>query len=177
MRLVFLYGPPAAGKLTIAEKLATRTGLKILQNNLTNKAITGVFPFGSPSFNRINDDLRIAIIGEAAEMHVDLVFTFVYAHGLDDAFIQRVIDAVGDSGSILFVQLRCPRDVLIKRISNYSRKAHPKLTDRKVLLRLFETHDLETPIPFVDSLTLDTSLMEPEECVGRILQALQEIGP
>ena len=172
MLLIFLYGPPAAGKLTIAEKLAAKAGFKLLLNNVTNHAITGVFPFGSQSFNRINEDLRIDIIGEAARMQVDLVFTFVYGHGVDDSFVGRVIEAVGDRGKILFVQLRCPKEVLLGRISNHSRQAHPKLTDKDVLLNLLDTQELDAPIPFVENLTLDTSELSADECASRIMERI-----
>ena len=32
MKLIIIYGPPAVGKLTVAEELSRRTGFKILQN-------------------------------------------------------------------------------------------------------------------------------------------------
>ena len=34
-RLVFLYGPPAVGKLTVARAIAAREPFKILHNRLT----------------------------------------------------------------------------------------------------------------------------------------------
>ena len=34
MKLVILYGPPAVGKLSIAQALAARTGFRVLHNHL-----------------------------------------------------------------------------------------------------------------------------------------------
>jgi len=35
MKLVFIYGPPAVGKLTVANALAKVTGFKVFHNHLT----------------------------------------------------------------------------------------------------------------------------------------------
>lgn len=45
-RMIFLYGPPAVGKLTVANLVSERTGFRVLHNHLTIDAITPVFAFG-----------------------------------------------------------------------------------------------------------------------------------
>ena len=47
MKLVFIYGPPAAGKLTIARKVAEKAGLALYHNHMIVDAVGAVFPFGS----------------------------------------------------------------------------------------------------------------------------------
>src|ERR1700751_4193719 len=47
MRLLFLYGPAASGKLTIARELATLTGFALFHNHLVVDAVAAAFPFGS----------------------------------------------------------------------------------------------------------------------------------
>ena len=49
-RLVFLYGPPAVGKLTVARAIADRLPFKILHNHVTIDAVKEVLPFGSDPF-------------------------------------------------------------------------------------------------------------------------------
>jgi replication-associated recombination protein RarA len=39
--LVFIYGPPAAGKLTVAEALAMRTGHKVFHNHAVASGLLG----------------------------------------------------------------------------------------------------------------------------------------
>lgn len=34
MKLMFIYGPPAAGKLTVAKALCAHTGFKLFHNHL-----------------------------------------------------------------------------------------------------------------------------------------------
>ena len=48
--LVYLYGPPAAGKLTIAELLAQFTGFRLFHNHLSVNAISSVFPIGTEPY-------------------------------------------------------------------------------------------------------------------------------
>lgn len=55
MQLIFLYGPMAAGKLTVARELAARTGFALFHNHLLVDAVAAVFPFGSPSFVRLRE--------------------------------------------------------------------------------------------------------------------------
>ncbi len=44
MRLVFIYGPPGVGKLTVATALATLTGYRLCHNHLTVNLVTALFP-------------------------------------------------------------------------------------------------------------------------------------
>lgn len=55
MRLLFLYGPPAAGKLTIARELAAATGFRVFHNHVTVDALLSVFEFGSPPFIELRE--------------------------------------------------------------------------------------------------------------------------
>ena len=46
MKLVFLYGPPAVGKFTVAKELAALTGFKLFHNHLTVDVATSIFEHG-----------------------------------------------------------------------------------------------------------------------------------
>lgn len=171
--LVFLYGPPAAGKLTIAKILRKKSGFKLLENNRTNRVVQEIFPFGSPPFIRLVEELRLNMFKEAALESVDLITTFVYSHHQDDGFVRAVLDAVTYHGRVLFVQLTCPESVLLKRIQNPDRKGHNKLVDQKTLKEMLADDDLLKPIPFVESLILDTSKLSAEESAERIMREIK----
>ncbi|MFY9484436.1 MAG: hypothetical protein WAP74_02320 [Patescibacteria group bacterium] len=66
MKLIFMYGPPAAGKLTVAKKLAKLTGYKIFHNQLTVDLITSIFPVKSAAFRKFNPKFRLEIFAAAA---------------------------------------------------------------------------------------------------------------
>lgn len=64
MTVVFLYGPPAAGKLTIATELERRVGFRLFHNHLTVGLGTLLFDFGDERFVRLVDRLRLDRIGQ-----------------------------------------------------------------------------------------------------------------
>ncbi len=109
MDLVFIYGPPAAGKLTVAQELATHTGYKLFHNHLSITLVNAIFEFGSEQSVRLNGAFRLQMFEEAARAGIDgLVFTFVYAAGIDEPFVEQAVAAVtSNGGRVCFVQLRC----------------------------------------------------------------------
>ena len=53
MRLVFIYGPPGVGKLTVATALATLTGYRLCHNHLTVNLVTALFPPNTAAWDRL----------------------------------------------------------------------------------------------------------------------------
>ncbi len=47
VKLVFIHGPAAVGKLTVARELAELTGLALFHNHLVVDLVTSLFEFGS----------------------------------------------------------------------------------------------------------------------------------
>ena len=76
MRLLFLHGPPAAGKLTIARELAATTGFRVFHNHATVDALLSVFEFGSAPFVELRERIWLDVIAEAAVAMPGLIFTF-----------------------------------------------------------------------------------------------------
>ena len=139
MKFIFIYGPPAAGKLTVARELAALTGYKVFHNHLSIDAIEPIFEFGSASFGRLVDLIRTETAAEAARENVDLIYTFCYAKDLDDAHVERMIRVVEDNcGEVCFVLLVCERDELEKRIFGESRKEFGKVRNLETLNALLD---------------------------------------
>ena len=67
MDLIFLHGPAAVGKLTVARALAHMTGLRLFHNHLTVDALTAVFDFGTEPFILLREQLWLTIFREAAK--------------------------------------------------------------------------------------------------------------
>src|SRR4051812_48921800 len=108
MKFLLIYGSPAAGKLTVANEIATATGFKVFHNHLTINCVRPIFEFGTPPFGRLIDSFRLQLITEAAREGVDLVHTFVYSFGKDDPYIERITGAVEENGGeVCLVLLQC----------------------------------------------------------------------
>jgi hypothetical protein len=50
MKLIFIYGLRATGKLTVAQELATLTDYKLFHNHLAVDLLLSIFEFGSSPF-------------------------------------------------------------------------------------------------------------------------------
>lgn len=170
MRLVFLYGPPGVGKLTVARELVALTGFKLFHNHLTVDAVAAVFPRGTPSFGRLVSHFRREVFAAAAQDGIDLVFTYVYAHPNDEPDVRAMIDPVdAHGGSVLFVRLVCAPEVLLSRVGAESRGGFGKVNDSGTLQGLLDQHDLLSPVPFAPSLRLDTTDLPPAEAATQIV--------
>lgn len=170
MRLVFLYGPPGAGKLTVARELVTLTGMKLFHNHLTVDPVVAVFPWGSPSLSRLITLFRREVLAEAARVGTDVIFTYVYGHPEDDANVREIIDPVIANGGIVhFVQVACSRDILLSRVAEESRRPFGKLTNPDIVAAMMDREDLVSPLSFGESLRIDTTALSPREAATAIV--------
>jgi hypothetical protein len=169
MRLVFLYGPPGVGKLTVAREVVRLTGFKLFHNHLTVDLVGAVFPRSSPRFGPLITRFRREMFGEAAREGVDLVFTYVYVHPDDEPDVRGLIEPVlALGGTVHFVQLTCARDVLLGRVAEESRRAFGKLADPAVVDHMLDTRDFFAAVPFAASLRIDTTALSPADAAARI---------
>ena len=170
MKLIFLYGSPAAGKLTVANEIAKRTGFKVFHNHLSIDCVTPIFEFGSPPFEKMIALIRKEMVAEAARAGQDMIYTFCYAKNLDDAHVEMITRAAEENGGeVCFVQLLCDKDVLKERVLGESRKQHGKVKSVEMMDHFFETYDLFSPVPDRDTLRIDNTNLPPDEAAERII--------
>jgi tRNA uridine 5-carbamoylmethylation protein Kti12 len=171
MRLVFIYGPPASGKLTVAKELAKLTGFKLFHNHISIEFVQSLFDFGSKPFWRLTDKYRREMIEEAAKEGVDTIFTFVYGKTTDDAFVRSVLRKVkAHGGKVCLVRLQCERDELKRRVASKARKSLGKIATKRLLNRVFKKFDLDSEIPFQPGITIDTETLSPRAAAKTIAQ-------
>jgi shikimate kinase len=167
MRVVYLYGPPGVGKLTVGTELAALTGFRLFHNHLTVNLATAIFPRESPAWVRMIRHVRRHVFAEVMREGVDLIYTGVYLGTVEQATaIETMLEPIrAGGGSVAFVQLACEREDLVRRVQNESRRRHDKLTDPRVLL---ERYDLTATVPFAPHLRLDTTHLSPADAAARI---------
>ena len=78
MKLIFIYGLPATGKLTVAQHLAAMTGFKVFHNHLVVDLLLSVFDFGSPEFVHLREEIWLSVFEQASPQRaaVGMIFTF-----------------------------------------------------------------------------------------------------
>jgi hypothetical protein len=116
------------------------------------------------------DGVRMLLFEVAASEGAEgLIFTFVYGSPHDDPFVQEVIEVVErNAGEVCFVRLTCEPAVLEERVVSPERRKYRKIAAVEPLRELFERADLFSPIPFRESLTIDSALVLPDEAAARI---------
>ena len=170
--LVFIYGPPAVGKLTVAEELAKLRSFRVLHNHVTIDAVVTVLPFGTEAFWDIVGRLRRDLVAAAAREGIDLAYTYVYAAG-DEAHVDAIAAAYEEAGgTVTFVQLIAPVDELMRRVGNTSRSAHGKITEAEPLQRLLAEHDVFASIPGRESMTIDLGVTSASDAAELIVARL-----
>src|SRR6185295_16731105 len=128
MKLIFIHGAPAVGKLTVARELAALTSFRLFHNHLTVDLVTSLFPFGSEAFIHLREQIWLAAFAEAARNNVSLIFTFNPERTVRERFVQDTIDTVkAAGGTVVFVELTCAETELESRMEDPSRKEFGKL--------------------------------------------------
>ena len=132
VRLIFIYGLPATGKLTVARELASLTGYKLFHNHLAVDLLLSVFEFGSAPFVELREEIWLSIFEQSAQSNLlGLIFTFAPESTVRPQFVLDVSDTIARAeGRLDFVELTCPMPELKRRIGDASRREHGKLTSR-----------------------------------------------
>lgn len=173
MHLIFLFGQPASGKLTIAKALAARTGLALFHNHLVVDAVGAVFPFGSESFARLRERFWLDIFQEAANTGRSLIFTFAPEPTVAPDFPRRVRTQVeAAEGKVVFIALTVPPAEQQRRLVEPDRARYGKMRSPELLRRLADDFAACLAAMPVPSLTIDTAAMTPDEAAEKIAALL-----
>lgn len=156
MKLLFLHGAPAAGKLTVAKALLGMVPGRLSDNHAAIDLARTVFEFGAPGFWELVHSVRCSTFDAAAEHGVSLlVTTFCYAEPDDrpqfedfEAIMRR------HGGELLPVFLHCSREEAVRRIGNPDRVERRKMTSAQVLIKDLDRYNL-SPVPRPDCLKLE----------------------
>jgi hypothetical protein len=174
LKLIFIYGQPATGKLTVARELSAMTGLKLFHNHLAVDLLLSVFEFGSAPFVDLREQIWLSVFAHACRGDLlGLIFTFAPEPTVRPGFVDRVIDTVvGSGGEVVFVELTCSIAELKQRIDSPSRQEFGKLSSLPLFEQLISAGTFDTSHMPKPRLSIDTSLCQPHDAAAQIAQLL-----
>lgn len=172
MKLIFIHGSAASGKLTIGRELARLTGIPLFHNHLVVDVLLEKLSFGEPEFVRLREAMWMATFETAARGGRSLAFTFAPEPTVAADFPQRVVELVeGQGGKVCFVRLELSQEEQERRIANASRKEFRKLTSLDVLRTLRADFAKSAAAMPPADLVIDTEHVGPHAAARQIAAA------
>lgn len=175
MKLVFLIGSGAVGKMTVGQELMKIADLRLFYNHMTIEPVLEIFGgFHSEAIRR----MREVVFEEFAQSGLEgLIFTFMWAFDQpsDWEYVEHVKQIFKDA-EIYYVELVADRSVRLERNRTENRLKH-KASKRNlemseaILLnddRKYRCESREGEIPFENYLRIDNTDLSAEEAAQRI---------
>jgi hypothetical protein len=177
MKLIFIYGMPASGKLTVAQELAAITGYKLFHNHQVVDLLQTVFEFGTPEFVALREDFWLSIFQQAARSSLPgMIFTFNPETSVRPSFIGNVTNTLAEAGGeVHFIELTTPLAELKRRMGSLSRLNYKKLTSVPLFEQLHEEGVFQVDYMPRPLLSIDTSIHQPARAALQIARALDLI--
>jgi len=169
MKLIYIYGPPAIGKLEVSKQLAKITKFRLFHNHLTADYVSSIFPLKDKISNKLKCQFVYQMLESAAKYKVKgVIFTKVYDSS-DKNFVKNVIETIEKyDGEVLFVRLYCKPKKLFERVTKNSRKTFDKVKTVKDLKIILKKNNKFETIPFKKSLTINNDSFSPKKCADKI---------
>jgi AAA domain len=184
MTLLFVFGPPAVGKMTVGRAIADAGGFRLFHNHHVIEPLLDVFEFESPQFQSLMAEFRQRVLEEAAAADVDLVFTLVWALDLptDVVAVRRHLAPFVEAGRrVAFVELyadlatRLQRNQTELRLAEKKSKRDLAWSDENV--RSLERYQMSTGVPSPADeliaefpfLRIDNTDRSPEDVAAEVL--------
>ena len=158
MKIIFVYGLPGVGKLTVAKELVKQTKLKLFHNHMVLDLIIDVFGREVRPIVQLREEIWIKFFKQAVvENSEGLIFTFCFDKYLSKTFLKDIENAIKPHGSIFFVELTCSDEALKKRLQSFSRTGQNKMRDFDDLKRQMKDKSLYIPVLKRNVLKIDNT--------------------
>lgn len=176
--VVFIYGIPATGKLTIGRELSKRTGFTLLHNHLILDIIYNLYGWESIEGQKMRETMYFALTKSLINQNKNIIYThvyqpnYVYPSGISDTlFIAKIKNIAEKNGYIFFpVQLICDNKELLKRVVTPSRKINSKVNTKKDLMEWLSNEDYTIPLKFPFNITINNTNISPIKAANMIIK-------
>ena len=150
MKLLFLFGNSAVGKMTVGQELVKITPLRLFHNHMMIEPVLEVFgDFRGDVIHK----LRAVILEEFGKSnHYGLIFTYMMAFDMPSeyTYLQQVKDTLGVAEEdVYYAELVAPQNVRLERNKTENRLLH-KASKRDIessdfrLIRDDQNHRMES---------------------------------
>lgn len=171
MRLVYIHGPPASGKLTVAKALREKLpSANLLENHAAIDFARNVMDLSQPGFWELVFAVREHALSAAAIHNVPLLIaTACFTDPGDIRWLEDyTVLLTATQSELLPVWLECPTEELERRLGSPERVARGKLTDVDAF-RAFMDGGRIVPVPQPNLMRIDTTSTSPEEAAASIV--------
>ncbi|CAI2291631.1 AAA family ATPase [Vibrio parahaemolyticus] len=171
MKVVWIHGAPASGKLTVAKELSSQYGYKLLHNHLAVDLSLSIYDkFGEKDFHEFTDSIRRTTLKKAKDLGVThVVLTWVVCSQLHQREIQGYLDFFqSEQMDVYPIHLAPSKEELLRRVVADSRKSTYKISCIKQLSEYLEQCEY-APISTDNTLTINNTSLSPEQVVERIV--------
>lgn len=177
MKLVFLIGDAAVGKMTVGQELMKQTGLRLFHNHMMIEPVIEIFGVYNAD---VTLQLREVIFHEFAKSdHYGMIFTYLWAFDMqsDWDYVAHVADIFRQQGAeIYYVELVAPQEIRLQRNETENRLLHKAskrdlAASRARVLRDDAAHrcvSLPGEITFANYIKIDNSNLEPDVVAAMI---------
>ncbi len=185
MKLLFIFGAHAAGKMTVGQAVSRITPMKLFHNHMTIEPVIELFG----SYNgAVTERLRQVVFEEFAKTdNYGLIFTFIWAFDVpyDTEYVRRLTQLYENAGAqVDYVELIAPQEVRLVR-NRTENRLKEKASKRDVALSEMRMLDAEGKYRCVSEpeevieklgcaperyLRIDNTDLSPEEVAERIVQ-------
>lgn len=177
MKLLFLIGAQAVGKMTVGQALARITPMKLYHNHMSIEPVIALFG----SYNgKVTERLRSVMFEEFLHSgQYGLIFTYVWAFNsqADWEYVEKLSKMYREAGAeVDYVELIADREIRMERNRTENRlREKPSKRDialSEQLIRHAEEKyrcvSEEGEIPYENYLRLHTDSLSPEEAARQI---------
>lgn len=140
MKLLFIFGAHAAGKMTVGQAVSRITPMKLFHNHMTIEPVIELFG----AYNgAVTERLRQVVFEEFVKTdNYGLIFTFIWAFDVpyDTEYVRHLTKLYQDAGAqVDYVELVAPQDVRLvrnrteNRLKEKASKRNVELSETRML--------------------------------------------
>ena len=176
--VVFIYGPIAVGKLTVAKILSKKLGYKLAHNHHIHDFVAEVFERDSYGSHAMKDQLRYILMENMVKSGMNFIATHAYSHdfvskaGLSDPmYVKTLAKRLTNIGAKFYpVYLKADSNELLRRVKMGSRKEFKKLTDTKIMKKWILDNDFKSSPKLKNNLIIDNTNLSPQKVSDLIIK-------